>query len=652
MNIKQYHIFLIIILLSFGAAGQMDPDWVLQEIEMKQAALKKYRELEKPAAVKSQSLYDVGYYSVDLGIDIDNREIHGLTIIRGVAKADELSVIELDLLSSLTVDSVRGDAADFQHSANILSVSLAAPIDSGAVFDIEIAYHGNPVADGLDGFSFEYHDNVPIVSTLSEPYFARGWFPCKDTPSDKADSADIILTVPDSLTAVSNGVLVETTDNQDGTATYHWQERYPITTYLISLAVSNYDLIEQTYTAADGTTMPVMHWYYPEYKSLTDVLLLTPDMISFFAGLWGEYPFIKEKYGHAQFAWRGAMEHQTCTSLGAYSELMICHELAHQWWGDMVTCANWKEIWLNEGFARYSEALWLEHTIGKNGYHEYMNQLNRPQYWQSGSVYILDTGNVASIFNLLVYDKGAWILHMLRRVVGDSLFWDIFPAYREAFYMDVATTEDFKNICESIYGGDLDWFFNQWVFGTGQPDYKVSWSREKTTDNEWRMTLKIDQTQPKTTGLIRMPIDIKVVFSDRDSLLTVNDTLLSQTFEFSFLEMPENVIVDPDNWILKTIRYSTIDPDLTYLPDEFLLTNPYPNPFNAAVEFSIYLPYDADTRIVVYDINGRQVDEITGYRSSGYCKLQWRPVNLPSGVYFIRLENSWVKLSRKVVYLK
>jgi len=649
---KQYRFLLIIIFMGIITVGQVDPDWVFQEIEMKQAALQNRRELLKPVAKPGQDRYDVGFYGIDLKIDIDNEEISGQVNIRGKSKTNALSVIELDLMSPLIVDSVWNDAFSFQLSGDDLSIQLQTPVDSGQVFDIGIRYSGSPVAAGIKGFSFALHNNVPIVSTLSEPYYARGWFPCKDIPSDKADSADISLTVPDSLVAISNGILKSILDNKNGTKTYKWQERYPITTYLISLAVTNYDLIEQTYTAKDGTTMPVRHWYYPEDESRTGVLLLTTEMISFFSNIWGEYPFINEKYGHARFSWGGAMEHQTCTSLGSYSELMICHELAHQWWGDMVTCANWSEIWLNEGFARYSEALWEEHKSGSDGYRDYMDKINRPEYWQSGPVYILDTTNVNSIFNLLVYDKGAWILHMLRGVVGDTVFRDIFPAYREAHYMDVATTKDFKQICETTYGKDLDWFFDQWVYGSGQPDYKVRWGRQKTVTNNWQITLRIDQNQ-STTNLFQMPIDIKVEFSDRDTLLTISDSLASQIFEFQFSEMPENVIVDPDSWILKTIQYSMIDPDIGYLPDKFLLTNPYPNPFNASTNFDIYLPYDTDSRIVVYDMNGRLVETIgEGFQRSGYRELVWQPKYVPSGVYFIRLENSWVKLSKKVVYLK
>ena len=632
--------------------GQADHDWVNREIQMKRAALSLQRKLEKTVPLAEQDFYDAGFYGIDLEIDIPSETIAGRVTVRGRSLRDEFVEVVLDLLSPLKVDRVWGDAADFRQVNDKLIVQLQAPIDSGGVFDFGVAYGGNPVAGGLKGFTFAYHNNVPIVSTLSQPYFARGWFPCKDIPGDKVDSADIRLTVPDSLTAVSNGVLVDITNNSDGSQTFYWRERYPIASYLISLAVTNYRRIDQTYTALDGGSMPVYHWYYHEDEHRTSVLLLTPEMITFFASLWGEYPFVGEKYGHAQFSWGGGMEHQTCTSLGAYSELMICHELAHQWWGNMVTCADWSEIWLNEGFARYSEALWQEYRIGKEAYHDFMSKINRPSYWQPGPVYVVNTADVNSIFNLLVYDKGAWILHMLRGVVGDSIFFDIFPAYRDEYYMGVATTEDFQRVCEEVSGVDLDWFFQQWVMRPGQPNYKVFWERRKIAANQWRMSVRIDQIQSKTE-LFKMPLDMLVNFGKSDSLLRVWDSTASQVFQFQFADMPERITIDPDNWVLKTIQYSNLDPDIGCLPQEFLLSAPYPNPFNTAVSFDVYLPQSADIKIAIYDLIGCLVDTIIeGYHPAGYHEMSWKPSDLASGLYFIRLENNWINLSKKIVYLK
>ncbi|HCL00220.1 MAG TPA: peptidase M1 [Candidatus Marinimicrobia bacterium] len=649
---KRYFIPALLFAISFRVFAQSDPDWVDMEIELKQHFLKDRRRMAKEMALSNRSDYDIGYYGLALTIDILNENIYGNTTIRGTSKVNNLQYISLDFVSSMQVDSVGRNCQSFQRSDDNLAVCLSTPIDSGAVFEIQIAYYGHPPEGGFQGFSFDYHNGVPIVSTLSEPYYAHSWFPCKDLPGDKADSADISITVPDTLIAISNGTLESVTYNSDSTATYLWQERYPIAVYLISLAVSNYEKQEYRYTGLDGTQMPVNHWYYPEAKSQTGNLPLTTAMISFFAGLWGEYPFIKEKYGHAQFSWGGGMEHQTCTSLGGFGELLICHELAHQWWGDMITCANWKNIWLNEGFARYAEALWKEHKDGAEALKKYMNDINRLEIWQISPLYITDTTSVSSIFNRLVYDKGAWVLHMLRHIVGEEIFWDIFPAYRDAFYMDVVTTEDFQDICEIVSGIDLDWFFEQWIYQIGQPEYTVNWSREAVKGNEWRVTLNIDQTQ-SPQNLFKMPLDIRVEFTEWDTLFTVWDSLFAQQFVMQFDDMPTNIEIDPAGWVLKSVVYSMIDPDLGYIPDSFLLTDPYPNPFNGTTNFRIYLPYNINGAIKVYDVRGRVVDVIEqGYFRLGYYRKSWQPQNLPSGVYVIRLETDVVNIGGKVVYIK
>jgi len=240
-------------------AQEDDPNWVLQEIEGKRQALAERRKIEKSVEPVVRSEYDVRYYGIDLDIDISGGQITGKTTIRAASKEKSLAEIALDLMSILTVDSIAGAVTEYQHAEDLLTVEFASPVDSGGIFEFVVYYHGNPAAAGLQGFSFSEHEGAPIVSTLSEPYYARGWFPCKDVPSDKADSADIILTVPDSLVAVSNGVLVSVFSRHNGTKTFHWKEGYPITSYLISLAVTNYRTIEQTYTGIDGTTMPVAH---------------------------------------------------------------------------------------------------------------------------------------------------------------------------------------------------------------------------------------------------------------------------------------------------------------------------------------------------------------------------------------------------------
>lgn len=646
----------ILWMLPTSLAAQFDPDWIEQEIASKRQFLADRRQLEKSSIANYQSDYNVGYYGLNLTINVDQQKLSGFVVIKGKSCKDGLSSISLDFTSSMIVNGVGADGQSFQwlksNNRDYLVVNFSTIKDSCDIFEVQIGYSGQPKSVGSKGFTFNYHANVPIVSSFNEPYYASRWFPCKDSPADKADSADINITIPDSLTAVSNGTLTRIVDNQDGTVTYCWQERYPIAVYLISIAVSNYKKLEQIYTGLDGTIMPVSHWYYPEDQSLTNSLSLTTEMLSFFSSIWGEYPFIREKYGHAQFSWSGGMEHQTCTSVGSFDELLICHELAHHWWGDMVTCADWKNIWLNEGFARYAEALWYDYQEGFGGLQGYMDYLNRPEIWRVAPVYCLDTLNINSIFDRLVYDKGAWVLHMLRHLVGEEKFWDIYLAYREAFYMSTARTEDFKAVCEQVSGQDLDWFFHQWIYTVGQPVYRVQWSRTLQSGLNWQLELEIEQIQ-QPANLFKMPIDIAVDFTRGDTLLTVRDTAYNQDFVFEFKEMPENIRIDPNGWLLKSVQYATIDPDKGYQPATFRLSSPYPNPFNALVYFDLYLPFDSRGTVEILDVNGRIVSVIEGGKLiSGYRKGIWQPQNISSGIYFVRLKNEWVSLSKKIVYLK
>jgi len=378
-------------------------------------------------------------------------------------------------------------------------------------------------------------------------------------------------------------------------------------------------------------------------------------MIVLFAEKYGEYPFINEKYGHAEFGWGGGMEHQTLTSMGGYSEGLIAHELAHQWWGDLITCASFHHIWLNEGFARYGQALWAE---SNGGTHAYKSFMDNHSYYGEGTIYVENPVSVGDIFHGgLSYNKGGWVVHMLRRVVGDSVFFEIMHSYssNDSLAYGAATTEDFQAVCEDISGLDLDDFFQQWIYGDWYPKYRLSWVANPADG----YNIQIDQLQ--TTGFFHMPIDLHITGPYIDTIIVVDNYESSQVYHYGgFGTIIDNITLDPDNWILKEIESVSIV-DENNLPHLISMQPIFPNPFNPSttIRFTIAaVPRNnQDLRQVsllqVFDLNGRLVETlIDGIISSGEYEIIWNANDKSSGVYFIQLRSGNVVKTQKVILLK
>ncbi len=528
--------------------------------EMKQKRLDQLRELGKRIRTEEtldQSYYDAKYYKLDLTLNDTTQVISGSVYMYAQALVDGFIDLELNFFDNpnMYIDSIKtnGDSLAFSWYSDIIHITLDRSYNQEP-FDVTVYYHGHPLEGGLMAFDWGYHGSpsVPVISTLSEPYFAQAWWPCKDLPRDKADSADINITVRSDLIVASNGLLREVIDNVT-TKTYKWHEKYPITTYLIMIATTNYTIFSNWYHPIVGPdSMEVRYFVYPEYLSNAQALYpVTPSMIQFYANTFGEYPFVEEKYGMAHFPWGGAMEHQTCTSMlySWYSEYVIAHELSHQWWGDYITCHNWHHIWLNEGFASYCEALWAEHLSGIGYYHTYMGSM---KYTSGGTIYIEDTTDAWNIFDIIVYDKGAWVLHMLRHVAGDSTFFDILRAYYLEYPYGVALTADFQGVCEEVSGMDLDYFFQEWIYGTYYPKYRQSWINQSAGSGYYDIYLHIDQTQTTPPTYFTMPIDVTINAGGHDTTFVVFNDPRHKDFQFRVYGSPSNLRLDKDEWILRT----------------------------------------------------------------------------------------------------
>jgi len=533
-------------------------DFYDAEWKMKSEIFQMQKDHQTDNLALTQDDFDVLYWRLDVETnDIVEQLINGEVIMTSRSLVNGLTNIEYNFNSPMVTEEVTVNdvIAVFNHAGNILNITLDRPYNTGELITTVIVFSGHPTGGG---FSWSTHNGVPIISTLSEPEGAREWWPCKDTPSDKADSADVYLHILDTQMGTSNGTLISNIDNGDGTRTVHWKESHPITTYLISLAVTNYQDFTDYYTPSVGDPMPITNYVYPEhYANAVEDFNITAQAIGVYAGLFGEYPFIDEKYGHSEFPWGGAMEHQCNTSYGAslirgdhaYDWILV-HELGHQWFGDMITCDTWPDIWMNEGFASYLEALYTEQTQNLNAYLNYMTghlHVSDP----SGPIY-----NPNPLFGSnTVYHKGAWVLHILRGVMGDQAFFD--GMYGYANHPDhqygTITTAEFRDIMAGYYGADLTWFFDEWVWGMNRPVYEYSWLAEDIGSGQYELFLHIDQTQVSPApSVFTMPIKMYTTISSVESEFTVWNDNTDSDYRQIIDGNPSQVQLDKYNWILRT----------------------------------------------------------------------------------------------------
>jgi hypothetical protein len=475
------------------------------------------------------------------------------------SKQNNLKTMEIRLRDQYTITSADVDGTPVvvtTVSTSTRLVTLDRTYNNNEIFHLTIAYNGHAVSDGFGSIEFGTHAGNTIVYSLSEPYYAMTWWPIKDGDvADRGDNSDkftleLALIAPDTLVTASNGVKVSEEQLSGNRKRTRWMSDYPIAPYLVCFSTSNYTTWTKPYNTLAGGTMPVEFYIYPEYDNSSNRAAWEQciDDMYIFRDLFGEYPFVDEKYGLYQCQFGGGMEHQTFTAIGGFWDYVVAHETGHQWWGDMITCKFWNDIWLNEGFASYCEALWAEYRSGSSGLPALKDYMNGKRYTGGGTVYVQDDelGNLGAIFDgNTTYNKGAWVLHMLRHVLGDDQFFAALRAYRAAFEYQAATTADFQAACEPFYGSDLAWFFQEWVFGEYAPSYNWGWTTRKVNGKDY-LLLDIDQTQPASYQRFTMPIDIRV----NGTTYVVTDRYDFQNFVIPLPSAPSSVQFDPDQWVL------------------------------------------------------------------------------------------------------
>ncbi len=628
----------------------------------------------KMASIKP---FDVVHYRLDARLAMINASFEGTMNIKVLITnaTDSLLLHSVGLnFTSLTVNEIPASYSMFP-TIETFSVRLPRVFTAGETLRVNINYirdlnFPRPIYNkqGYYWFAKDTANKIEenIGYTMSEPIDARMWMPCYDDPSDKA-TCEINATVPIGYDAGSNGLLVGVTNNPDSTVTFRWREDLPITTYLMVISASKYSKFSQYYRRITNPSdsIEIINYMWKMDSAGTtwnarQAFSKVPRMMEVFSTIFGEYPFAK--YGHAVAYpfYYGGMEHQTLTtvhrgwlSVGAYPfyDDWIAHELAHQWWGNLVTCKTWPDIWLNEGFATYSEILWREFNFGIQSRNELLKRYTMfaDASWKF-AIYDPQSQGIP-LFTWNVYSKAAWVLHMLRYLVGDTAFFNILNNYRDTYNHSSATTQDLINIVNSTTGVNYNWFFNQWIYGKGwvKYAYQTSWNSGNN-----KFTVTIQQQQDANWPTYKMPVEIKFFWQWNDSTVTVWDSLRLQSFDFTLTSQPDSIQIDPNNKILKQI-----DPIFTSVLDDesqidgFKLFQNYPNPFNPATNFQFSITDNQLTSLIVYNILGQEVATvISEVMQPGIYTISWDASGLPSGVYYYKIINRNFTETKKMILLR
>ena len=581
----------------------------------------------------SQENYDVKHYfiSVDVSDTTTFISASASIAVELLAHSDSLY---LDFGDQLVISAlqVNGNSADYIHGSDKLIILYS--FNPGTLTELFIEYSGD--GDAVSAYGAVFNRSLPpfgnFTYTLTEPYSTKHWYPCKEVLSDKADSVFVYVTVDSNLKAGSNGLLTEVRDLGNGKHQYKWESRYPAAFYLVSFAVGNY--YDYTIYSEGNNSFPIINYLYnsPEYiEAEKQNIDTTIHLLNLFSELYGEYPFSEEKYGHCIVPLGGGMEHQTMSTMGNFGFNLVAHELAHQWFGNYVTCSSWNHIWINEGFASYSEYLAHEFSgdpEGANSWIQYAQQaaINTSR----GSVYVPEDelGDASRIFHFsTTYKKGAAIIHMLRYEIGDDeKFFNILSSFLSRFQFSVASAGDLQRAVEDETGRSFDYFFEQWYYGEGHPEFTVDWYQNNDT-----LVIISNQSAsvPEKTAFFNMKTPFKLNFPSGDSTLNLLQDSPHSIHKIFIKEPVINISLDPQNILLKQVNSINRVDSLSgmILPDVFI----YPNPAEDSIR--IYSNSIRDPiSLSFYSMSGSRVKVISNVSPLG---TDISISDLATGVYLI-----------------
>ena len=618
--------------------------------------------LQPRGANSPRHMYDVLEYKLDLDLYSNFISPYPKSFTGSVTihfRVDSLlNSIELNAGNfSLQVDSVGMAGLYYEHENDILRIDLDDIYYPGDSLYVNIFYKHKNVTDN------NFNSSGGMVFTDCEPQGARNWFPCWDQPTDMA-RLDLTAKVPATAKLGSNGRLADSTHIAD-TIWYHWVSRDPVATYLIVMAGRNnynLDIVYWPRLSNPQDTLPIRFYYNPG-ENPTAIKNMIGSLADFFASTYGDHPFEKDGFAtlNNQFQW-GGMENQTLTCLcpNCWDEMLIVHEFSHQWFGDMITCGTWADLWLNEGFANFSEALWKEEKYGYGGYKDEIES-NASSYFYGNpgwpiynASWAFDPPGDNILFNYAItYAKSACVLHLFRYVAGDSLFFECVRQYAQDsvnFRYQSVVTQDFIAKMNEVTCEDYSWFFNQWLMYPNHPVYANTYNFTKQSDQWWDVWFRASQVQSDGQFFI-MPLELKILFSDgSDTLMKVFNSVNDQEFMFGFAKEPVSLVFDPNNQIV--LKQATTIVGIGERPDhndnlEYTL---HPNPFDQSACLTVSLPDEGRLTVALLDRNGRLITVlIDENRPAGECSLTVGREGLPAGIYLLKMESGEVSATAKLM---
>lgn len=604
---------------------------------------KAFRKIKKSFLKKSLSdqNIDVTYHRCEWSIDPNVNYIKGKVTTYFITK-NFTSSVTLNLNSNLVVDTVwhKKSKTTFSHSSDNLNIRFTSLNIPGFIDSVTVSYHGTPPSSGFGSFIQEIHDSIPVIWTLSEPYGASDWWPCKNDLIDKIDSLDIIINSPAAYRGVSNGLLqTEQLIQSDTIRQMKWKHRYPIACYLLGVAVTNYvDFVH--YIPLDNRNLLMQTFCYPEHKDdFSYGTYAAIEAMQYFHKNIAPYPFINEKYGHTEFSWNGGEEHQTNSFVKNTNELLSAHELAHQWFGNKITCASWEDIWLNEGFASHLTNMYLENKHPTDYLSYRKKDLDKIVASPDGSVKVNDTNDVNQIFNSrLTYSKGSYLIYMLRFKLDDSIFFKAIQNYLNdpKLAYGFAHTSNLKQHLEVVSQQNLDSFFRQWFEGEGYPSFHVKWVQIGSNTVKFKLS---QTTSHQSVAFFNTPLSIKFKNAVKEKTIKVEALTNGEIFTADIGFVADSIIIDPEYWIISkdntSQKYNSID---SLFPDKVIPNvQIYPNPTTDRIIVELNKIDTNKINVTIFDIAGKlmfqRVYEL--FRGSEYLSI---PLNsFAKGKYFLQV---------------